>query len=196
MYRFGNVDVAVIGITNEEAPTLVFPGNFGAIEVKDSVSSALKAREEARKEGAEIYVVLTHKGVTGTDGSGNATGPLIDFANAVSGFDVIFGDHTDVQYQGTHNGALVIENLSHGESYARVSVDVFNAGRVTGKSVTFVTPFVLSAPGGPDPAVIAMLAPYRTALNAILNTQVGTSTVAIPRSDSCGQSAGRTCESL
>jgi len=76
------------------------------------------------------------------------------------------------------------------------SVDVSNAGRVTGKSVTFVTPFVLSAPGGPDPAVIAMLAPYRTALSAILNTQVGTSTVAIPRADSCGQSAGRTCESL
>ena len=54
---------------------------------------------------APVFVALTHMGVTGFDGSGNATGPLIDFANAVGHFDVILGDHTDVQYQGIHNGA-------------------------------------------------------------------------------------------
>lgn len=198
IYRLDKVKVAVIGITNEEAPSLVFPGNFGTMTPTNSAAAAAAARRAAREEGASVFIAIVHKGVTGQDVNGNATGPLIDFANAVTGFDLILGDHTDVQYQGIHNGALVTENLSHSESYSRVLLQVSQTGgrRVIAKSVEFVTPFVASAPGGPDPAVEAMLAPYRTQLTAIFNTPVGSSTVAIPRTDLCGNAAGRTCESL
>ena len=41
-----------------------------------------------------------------------------------------------------------------------------------------------------------MLAPYRAQLTNVLNTVVGTSNVPVLRGDACGQSAGRTCESL
>ncbi len=198
IYQLDKIKVAVIGITNEEAPTLVFPGSFGTIVPTDSVVAAMSARQAARDEGAKVFIVIAHKGVTGADGSGNATGPLIDFANAVSGFDLILGDHTDVQYSGRHNGALVVEDVSHGEGYSRIQLEIApTAGKqVLNSSVAFVTPVSSLAPGGPDPAIEAMLAPYRTQLAAALGATIGSSTVRIPRSDSCGTGNGRTCESL
>jgi 2',3'-cyclic-nucleotide 2'-phosphodiesterase (5'-nucleotidase family) len=73
-----------------------------------------------------------------------------------------------------------------------LTVDAENH-KILSQSVTFVTPLVSAVT--PDPAVVAMLLPYRTALTPIFSVVLGESTVAIPRSDACGQSAGRTCES-
>ncbi len=198
IYVLDKVKVAVIGITNEEAPTLVFPGNFGTIVPTDSVAGAMAARAAAREQGASVFIAIAHKGVTAFDAGGNAQGPLIDFANAVTGFDLILGDHTDVQYQGTHNGALVVEDLSHGESYSRIQLQVSQTGgrRVVNRSVQFVTPATATAPGGLDPAIVTMLAGYRIQLNTIFSTVIGSSAVAVPRTDSCGTGNGRTCESL
>jgi 2',3'-cyclic-nucleotide 2'-phosphodiesterase (5'-nucleotidase family) len=201
IFDVGGVKVAVIGITNPEAPELVFPGNFGTIVPTDPVQAALKARNAAKDAGAEIVVVITHMGVTGFNQNGAPFGPLIDFANAVNKnmknpkIDVIVGDHTDIQFEGVINGALVYENRSRGLTYARaeLTLDASNH-KIIHKDVEFVTP--LASAVTPDPAVIALLQPYRDALGPILNTQIGTSLVEIPRSDSCGRGDGRLCESL
>ncbi len=196
IFDVGGVKVAVIGITNPEAPTLVFPGNFGTIELQDPISSANMARAQARAAGAKIFIAITHMGITGFDPvTGQAFGPLIDFANNVGGFDLILGDHTDFQYSGIHNNALVVENRSRGQTYARTQLTVDSRnGRVINRSVQFVVPF--SNAVTPDPAVEAMLQPFRDALGPIFNTIVGNSTVLIPRADACGQGSGRLCESL
>jgi 2',3'-cyclic-nucleotide 2'-phosphodiesterase (5'-nucleotidase family) len=196
----GGVKIGVIGITNPEAPTLVFPGSFGTIVPTDTVEAAIKARNAAKDAGAEIIVVITHMGVTGFDQSGTPFGPLIDFARAVNKdkkspkIDVIIGDHTDIQFSGTINGALVYENKSKGVTYAKAKLTVDAATRkILSKTVTFVQP--LASAVTPDPAIVNMLQPYRNTVNSILGTVIGESTVAIPRSDACGNSAGRTCES-
>ncbi len=188
------VKVAIIGITNPEAPTLVFPGSFGTIEVTDPIAAANSARDAAEDAGADLFVAITHLGVTGFAGGGGAEGPLIDFANGVSGFDVIFGDHTNVEFSDEINDALVVENRSRGRTYARVTVTVNRKGVVFGKSVEFVNP--VSGDVTPDPAIVALLDPLRAELDALLSGVIGQSTVPILRSDECGQSAGRTCESL
>jgi 2',3'-cyclic-nucleotide 2'-phosphodiesterase (5'-nucleotidase family) len=196
IFDVAGLKIAVIGITNPEAPTLVFPGSFGTIVITDPVAAANKAKAQAKKEGARFFVVLTHMGITGFDPvTGAAFGPLIDFANNIGGFNVIVGDHTDFQYFGIHNNALVVENRSKGATYARVglAVDPKN-GRVASSSVEFVTP--LASAVTPDPAIVAMLQPYRDALAPIFNTVVGSSTVFIPRADACGRADGRLCESL
>lgn len=196
IFDVGGAKVAVIGITNPEAPTLVFPGSFGTIEVTDPVPAANKARAAARRAGAKILVAITHLGVTGFDpATGAPFGPLIDFANNVGGFDIIFGDHTDVQFSGVINNALVIENRSKGRTYARTNllVDPKN-GRVVFRTVEFVTPF--SDPVTPDPAIVALLDPLRAELDVLLSGVIGNSNVLIPRSGSCGTGNGRTCESL
>jgi 2',3'-cyclic-nucleotide 2'-phosphodiesterase (5'-nucleotidase family) len=195
IFQVGGVKVGVVGITNPEAPELVFPGNFGTIEPTDPVSAANRAKAQARRAGANVLVAITHMGVTGFDQDGNPFGPLIDFAENVGGFAIIFGDHTNVEFNGIVNNAMVVENRSKGRTYAKVnlSVDPGN-GRVLHRSVEFVTP--VAANVTPDPAIEAMLQPFRDELAPILKQVVGDSTVAIPRSDSCGRTDGRLCESL
>ncbi len=202
IFNLGGVKVGVVGLTNPEAPTLVFPGNFGTITPTDTVAAALKARGAAKDAGAEIVIVICHMGVTGFDGNGAPFGPLIDFAKAVNKdgkknqkIDVIVGDHTDIQFSGIINGALVYENRSKGLTYARavLTVDAGNH-KILNQAVTFVTPNVASVT--PDPAIAAMITSYRTQLAPFLNVLVGSATRVIPRADACGQAAGRTCESL
>jgi 5'-nucleotidase len=180
IFDVGGVKVGVVGITNEEAPTLVFPGSFGTIEISDSVRAANRARVEMKKAGAQVMVAITHKGVRGFDGFGNAFGELIDFAENVGGFDVIFGDHTDIEYHGIHGKAVVSMNRSKGVRYSRttLTVDPVN-GRVIDRSVEFVTP--TAAAVTPDPAIVAMLAPFRTQLSELLDGVVAEATATFPR---------------
>jgi 2',3'-cyclic-nucleotide 2'-phosphodiesterase (5'-nucleotidase family) len=192
IFEFDGVKIAVIGLTNPEAPGLVFPGNFGTIEPTDPVAAANRARAAARAEGAKVFIVISHLGIDGQTSAG-ATGPLVDLANAVSGFDMIIGDHTNFMYQATINGQLVIENLSKSLSYSRTDLVIRRgAGTVVSKTNTFLTP---TAAGHSDPAIAAEMQPYRNQLAPILNVKLGDSTVAIPRADACGRSDGRLCES-
>ena len=195
IFEFDGVKVAVIGITNPEAPSLVFPGNFGTIVPSDPVAAAMRARNAARAEGAKVFIAITHMGIDGRDANNKAFGPLVDFANDLSGFTFVIGDHTNFLYQEEINGALVVENLSKSLSYSRLSLTVRRGtAQVMARTNTFVTP--TSAAVVPDPAVGTMLAPYRTALKPILDVQVGSASVVIPRSDICGRIDGRLCESL
>jgi 2',3'-cyclic-nucleotide 2'-phosphodiesterase (5'-nucleotidase family) len=191
LFNYKGVIAAVIGTTNEEAPTLVFPGNFGTIIPTDSGAAAMAAKAAAAADGATVFIAITHKGITGAGPSGE----LIDFANAVSGFDLIVGDHTNVQYSGTINGQFVIENKSKGATYSKTVLTFSKStGDVVVSSHTFVVP---TAAGHPDdPAVVAMLQPYRDQLTPIFSAVIGESDVRVPRADLCGNGDGRTCESL
>jgi 2',3'-cyclic-nucleotide 2'-phosphodiesterase (5'-nucleotidase family) len=201
MFNLGGVRVAVIGLTNPEAPELVFPGSFGTIEITDPIAAARSANRDARAAGAEVVVIIAHMGVTSFDEMGEPVGPIIDLANGVRGVDVIFGDHTGVEYSGVVNGVQVVENESRGRTYARVTMtaklsNATGVRRVQVKNVQaeFVDP--VSDAVTPDQAIVDYLAPLRAELDVLLSEVVGTSEVFIPRADSCGQSAGRTCESL
>jgi 5'-nucleotidase len=180
IYKVDNLKVAIIGVTNPEAPELVKPGNLGTIEITDPAAAAMAAQAQARDQGAKVFIAVGHLGITGTDGAGTQTGPLVDFANAVRGFDVILGDHTDVQYSKVINNALVVENKSKGATYAKTLLryDRRNGGSIQ-KSVTFVTPFVSGVT--PDPQVTALLAPYRTELAKAFDGKIGEATGFYPR---------------
>ena len=188
-FRVGSVKVAVIGITNEEAPSVVAVGAFGTIVPTDGVAAANKFTRIARQNGSQVVVIITHKGVRGFDGSGNPTGELIDFAKGVQGADVILGDHTDVKWSGTINGILVHENRSFGYTYAKTLITLTN-GVVSAKSVSFVDPTVTPlennkttcpATGYCDQAIVDMLTPIRADLAEIFDGTIGTSTGVFPR---------------
>jgi len=179
VFKVGGVKVGVVGIINPEAPTLVFPGNFGSYQIFDPVTAANAAAIMARRAGAQVLIAITHLGVTGFDpATGQPLGPVIDFANSIQGYDIVFGDHTDVRYSGVHNGILVVENRSKGLTYARVNVTV-NGGVVTNKTVEFVTPTASAVT--PDQAIVDMLAPYRTQLAAAFDSKIGVATALFPR---------------
>jgi 5'-nucleotidase len=174
------VKVGIIGITNPDAASLLFPGRMGTIQVFDPAASAMAAAASARTAGAKVIVALVHMGATGSVPDAGATGPLLDFARATAGLDVILGDHTDVSVNQVVNGQLVVENRSKGLTYARVKVTVNTATGVTAKSAEILTP-TKSSPfdGGvnvvmaPDPAVEDMLTPYRTQLAGRFDNVIG-----------------------
>ncbi len=195
IYNLDGIKVAVIGITNEEAPELVSPGAFGSIEVTDSIEAANKTAAVARKAGAQVVVILTHKGVRNAAGT---TGELIDLANGVDPdlVDVIVGDHTNFTYQGLHQGGkiLAVENLSKGAQFAKIQLTVDRQAGVTAKSATHHQPAVSAVT--PDPAISAYIAELDEIVAPILRVEIGSSTVAVPRADSCGRGDSRLCESL
>jgi len=133
------VRVAILGITNADAPSLVFPGRLGTITISDAVAAAKSAATDARKAGANVVVALAHIGATAVDASSNPTGPLIDFAASVTGVDVILGDHTDQIVNGKFGSAWVLENRSKGRTYGRVTVKV-DKGAVVLVNGTIVNP--------------------------------------------------------
>lgn len=147
--------VAVIGIVDEQTPTSAPPGSLGTMTVTNGAAAAMAAKAAAKAEGAEVFIAITDKGVT--DVTGDAPrGPLIDFASAVSGFDLILGARTDIQYSGTVNGQPVVENRSRGVTYAKTFLTIDRLSRrVTATRTTFVSPVVGSVAADPD--VLAMI---------------------------------------
>jgi 5'-nucleotidase len=169
------VDVALIGITNPDAPDLSFPGALGTLTIEQPAVAATLAREAAERAGARVFIALTHLGADVGTSTATWRGPLIDFANAVSGFHIILGDHTDREVNAVINDQIVVENRSKGRTYARIELTVMsNDGAVVSSTVTLVSPLVANVT--PDPAVVAALDPYRAQLSAQLDGVIGVAT--------------------
>jgi 5'-nucleotidase len=176
MFDVAGVKIGVVGITNPEAPGLVFPGSFGTMVPTDPIAAANKAKAQARAAGAKVLIAITHMGIAGTDpATGQPAGPLTEFAESVGGFDVIFGDHTDVQYENVINNALVIENRSKGLTYSRtfLTVDTKN-GRIIDRRNRFIVPLAAGVPR--DMAIENMLQPYRVELAQAFDEKIATTT--------------------
>lgn len=179
--NMGGVPVAFIGITNTDAPSLLAPGSMGTITIGNEITSAMAAKDAARAAGAKVFVALVHQGATLCDAmTQKCSGPLIDFAKGLTGFHVVFGDHTDIQVNEIINGARVVENRSKGLTYARVNMSVIPwTGFVTKSSTQIVSP--IKSAVTPDAAVESMLQPYRMQLSAQLDGVIGIATDIFPR---------------
>ncbi len=193
---FGSFKLAVIGFSNPDIPDLTSPGSLGPFEVTDPVAAVNKrAGQVGHKNGVAAIVAIGHMGATG--GTLTApTGPVVDLADHVTGVDAVIGDHTDLQVVSTRsNGVLLTENRSKGIRFTRVRLTVDpNSGAVVYKTADFHTPWDIGIT--PDPDIQARIDQLNAQLGPILGTLIGNSTKFIPRADQCGQSAGRTCESL
>jgi 5'-nucleotidase len=145
MVEIAKVKVAILGITNPDAPELLFPGRMGTLKVQDPAASTDAAARDARAAGAHVVIALVHMGATGKDAGGNPTGPLLDYAEKVKGkVDVVLGDHTDQIVNTTLGSTRVLENRSKGRTFARVKVKV-EAGSVKAVDAEIVDPILTEA---------------------------------------------------
>ena len=93
------------------------------------------------------------------------------------------------------NGVLLTENLSRGVRFTRVRVFIdMQDQEVVYRTADFHKPWNIGVT--PDPTIQARINQLNEELRPILATQIGTSSRAVPRSDSCGRVDGRLCESL
>jgi 2',3'-cyclic-nucleotide 2'-phosphodiesterase (5'-nucleotidase family)/predicted AlkP superfamily phosphohydrolase/phosphomutase len=190
---FDAAKLGLVGFTNEDAPTLVFPNAFAPFTVQPRISRVQAEVNALKAKRIGPIVVMGHDGATGGTLT-NPTGPLVDLANGVTGVDVLIGDHTDFQVSTMLNGILVVENRSKGIRFTRVRLIVdTNTKKVVYKTADFHKPWNIGIT--PDAAIQARIDQLTAQLAPILGIVIGSSNVEILRSDACGQSAGRTCES-
>jgi len=194
---FGGFKLAVVGFSNHDLTSLIFPGNLDPFVVTDAITAvnAEAARLRSPRNKVNVVVAIGHEGATGgtlTD----PTGPVVALADTVTGVDVVMGDHTDFQVVSTRpNGVLLVENRSKGIRFTRVRLVIdTRTKRVIYKTADFHKPWDIGVT--PDAAIQAEIDALNAQLAPIFNTVIGNSTVFIPRADACGNSAGRTCESL
>jgi 2',3'-cyclic-nucleotide 2'-phosphodiesterase (5'-nucleotidase family)/predicted AlkP superfamily phosphohydrolase/phosphomutase len=195
VFTLGGVKVGIIGFTNDDAPTLVSPTAFSPFIVINSLTEVNKRADQLRRQRIPVVVAIGHLGATA--GTLTApTGPLIDLADNVQKVDAVIGDHTDFQVLTTRpNGVLVTENRSKGIRFTRVRLVLdTSSNTVVYKTADFHKPWDIGVT--PDPAIQARIDQLNAQLAPILSVVIGDSTRFIPRADACGQSAGRTCESL
>ena len=192
---FGGVKVGIVGFTNDDAPTLVSPSAFAPFHVAGSTASVNAEAARLKASGINTIVAIGHLGATG--GTLTApTGPLADLADNVTNVDAVIGDHTDIQVLTKRsNGVLVTENRSKGIRFTRVRLVVDTSSKeVVYMTADFHKPWDIGIT--PDPAIQSRINELNGVLAPILSDVLGNSTRYIPRADACGQSAGRTCESL
>ena len=189
------IKVGVIGFTNEDAPTLVFPNSFDPFVVTNATDAVNKRAAQLDKQTIGTIVAMGHLGATA--GTLTApTGPAVDLADNVSKVDVVIGDHTDFQAVSRRpNGTLLVENRSKGLRFTRVSLVVDPAtGVPVYTSADFHKPWDIGVT--PDPTIQGRIDELNAELQPILGTVIGQATKAIPRADQCGRADGRLCESL
>ncbi|HEY7198112.1 MAG TPA: 5'-nucleotidase C-terminal domain-containing protein [Gaiellaceae bacterium] len=194
VYRVGGVKVGVVGYTTESTPSLLFPGRLGPFEVRPVVPAVNAEAAKLRARGVKTIIALGHEGATGGTIS-DPTGPLVDIADNVENVDAVIGDHNDLQVDSLRpNGVLLTENRGKGIRLTRITLLVGKDGKVVYKTADFHKPWTIGVT--PDPAIQSRIDELNAELAPIFNTIIGNSTVFVPRSDSCGNDVGRTCESL
>lgn len=196
VFNFEGFKLGVIGFSNTDLETLIFPGNLDPFEVTDPIAAVnAEAARLKSKEKVNAIIAVGHEGATSGTLT-NPTGPLIDLADSVENVDAVIGDHSDFQVLATRpNGVLVTENRSKGIRFTRLTLVIdADSKSVVYKTADFHKPWNIGMT--PDPDIQARIEELQSELAPIFSTVVGNSTVFIPRADACGNGAGRTCESL
>jgi 2',3'-cyclic-nucleotide 2'-phosphodiesterase (5'-nucleotidase family) len=199
VYNFHGAKLGLIGFSNTDIPFLTFPGALGPFQVTDPLAAVnAEAARLARKTDALVAVGHLGAEAGGSNPLGlttNPSGPLIDLANGAN-VDAVVGDHTNFQVLDHRaNGVLVTENLSKGARFTRIRLVVDKSTKqVVYKTADFHKPWNIGVT--PDRRIQARIDELNAELAPVLGVRVGTSTVAIPRSDVCNRADGRLCESL
>ena len=196
VFQFDGFKLGVIGYTLTELPTLIFPGNLDPFVITDPTTAINAEAARLRSRGNTNAILAV--GHIGSDGGTTTSpaNPLLGLANSLVGVDAILGGHTHFQTIGTApNGVLVAENANYGLRFTRIRLVVdTNTKQVVYKTADFHKSWNIGVT--PDPQIQMKIDEWNAQLAPILTPVVGYSTRVIPRSDSCGRSDGRLCESL
>jgi 2',3'-cyclic-nucleotide 2'-phosphodiesterase (5'-nucleotidase family) len=199
VYNFEGFKLGVIGYSLPELADLIFPGYLDPFKVTDPAAAINAEAARLRSKGSVNAIIAV--GHIGADG-GTITNPdptispLLTLANSLTNVDAVLGGHTHNQYiTYLANGRLVAESMNYGYRFTRIRLTVDTATKaVIYKTADFHKPWNIGVT--PDATIQAMIDDLNAQLAPIFSTVIGNSTVYIPRADACGQSAGRTCESL
>jgi 2',3'-cyclic-nucleotide 2'-phosphodiesterase (5'-nucleotidase family) len=162
--QVGALRVALFGLTTEETPIATHPRNVTGLAFADAVATARRMVAELRPQ-ADVVVALTHLGFEEDE----------KLAAAVPGIDVIVGGHTHTKADQPVlvGSTLVVQAFERGVFLGRLDLDV-TQGKVAARGYRLLP---VTAAGGEDPAVAALVADYAHRLGEKMNEPVGTAAV-------------------
>jgi len=197
-FNLDGFKLGVVGYTLTELPSLIFPGNLDPFKVTDPIAAVSAEAAKLRSKGkVNAVIAVGHLGASGgTVVAPDPASPLMDFAANVEGVDAVIGGHTHIQYiTYLPSGRLVAENLNYGLRFTRIRLVVDASSKaVIYQTADFHKPWNIGVT--PDLDIQAMIDGLNVELFPILTPLVGNATTAIPRTDACGNTQGRSCESL
>jgi 2',3'-cyclic-nucleotide 2'-phosphodiesterase (5'-nucleotidase family) len=199
VFNFEGFKLGVIGYTLPELASLIFPGYLDPFMVTDPAAAInAEAAKLLSKSKVNAIIAVGHMGADGgTMTAPDPTiSPLLDLADSLVGVDAVLGGHTHNQYITYRpSGLLVAESSNYGLRFTRIRVTVdTNTKKVIYTTADYHKPWNIGVT--PDPGIQALIDDLNAQLAPIFNTVIGQSSVFIPRADSCGNTNGRTCESL
>ena len=198
VFNFEGFKLGVVGFTLPELPTLIFPGYLDPFVITNPTDGGQRRGCEADVEGQRQR-----------DRCGRAHGPRRDEHHRPAADEPpARGRQRPRRRQrgarGPHAWPVhrtVCERRARRREPERGAALHPRPARVdtSTKKVLYTTadfhkPWNIGVT--PDPAIQALIDALNTQLAPIFSTVIGSSTVAVPRSDSCGRSDGRLCESL
>ena len=199
VFDFGGFKLGVIGYTLPELATLIFPGYLDPFMVTDPVAAINSQAGNLRMaDDVDAVIAVGHMGADGgtITAPDPSISPLIQLSDQLTGVDAVLGGHSHNQYITYRpDGKLVAESPNSGLRFTRIRLTIdTNSNALIYKTADYHKPWDIGII--PDPTIQAIIDVLNAQLAPIFNTVIGNSTVNILRSDACGQSAGRTCESL
>ena len=183
-----DVDVAFIGVTTAETPTITISTATAGLCFKDPADSIVHYYDAMKAAGADVIVVLSHLGnVDGGYGYGipvygdQTLAAKLNTAGKPANLIIGGHSHTDLAAAQTVGTTKVVQAHSNGRKVGRADVTVGTDGSV---SVAW-TRLTVSTTGAQDPTVAGVIAGYATdpAYLALVNTPVGYSAVDLGRSN-------------
>lgn len=158
-----DLSFGVIGITTEELKNLILPSHSKDLIVKDAINSARLEMAALKKQGAQVFIALSHMGVRESGVSLHRFTPSDDqtLAKEIPDLDLVVGGHSHTFLKnGLKEGkTLIVQAGYRGDFLGKVRL-VFDKekGEVTQAQAELVA---VDPQEGEDPNITKLVQPYR-----------------------------------
>lgn len=181
----GGQKVGVVGVITDDLPNLTTLGN--ALKAGPHIESTQKAVDELTKQGINKIIVMSHigydfdklmaKGLRNVDLiiGGHSHTPL--GTPAIDGWRPAIGPFPTVVSDATGAGVPIFQAWEWGKVVGKMKLQFDAAGKLV--KVIEAVPLVVDDTIPEDPEIASLVDAFRKPIEAMGNTQVGTSSVAL-----------------
>ena len=191
----GGVQVAFIGATTAEIPSIQKPANIEDLAFKDETESINRYVPEIQEKGVHAIIIILHEGGSQdaydgpTRGEGNVTGRVTGIiAGLDPDVDVVLSGHTHAftnAYLKNAGGkpVLVAQAYSYSRAFADIDLVIDPVtGEITHKTAEIVPAYAGRPPGtSPDPGAAVLLEETREVVEPLTNRVVTSASADITR---------------
>lgn len=182
--RFDGVDVAFIGLTLKDTPSIVVPDGVAGLEFRDEAETVNALVPEIRARGIEAIVLLIHEGGFAAGGPNDCpalSGPIVGIVQRLDrAVDVVISGHTHRAYNCRVDGRLLTSADRYGTVLSEIDLVL---DRRTGDVIDARADNVIVQPSrfAPDPRVAALVDEVTRRVVPLARREVGRLPAPLPR---------------